>query len=502
MKTVAPIPSSRAAQATACPWLPALAAITPAARWSSSSVESLLTAPRTLNAPVRCRFSAFSVTRRPTRRESESEPYTGVTRAYPAMRSRAALMSVRVGLVVVANAKHLLEDLTNRGQRIEPACLHVVQEPPQLRIVLDGVLQVASCPRRGDLEHLLREVRASPALELALCLEPGAVLRDLLPERADALTAHRLGQDDRRLPPLVGPEGENLPYLGQHRLRERVIHLVDRDHVGDLHDPCLQRLDRVARARHQRQHDGVGDRQDADLALPGTDGLEEDDVLAGRIEHEQRLQRRFREPTGMAARAHRADEHVGIEEVVREADPVTEERPVRERARRVDRDDADLLLAIPGEADERRDERRLADARRPRHSDGVRMPGLGIEIGHDLVRERVAVLDQRDRARERTWVAVADARSQRLARPVTASGHDGRCYAACSRASAASAGIPRASTSAVNPPAPRSAAATTYVQRGPASSVSAPEATIAIPRSRLCALMISVNARPRSRSSV
>ena len=63
----------------------------------------------------------------------------------------------------VANAKHLLENLTNRRQRVEPACLHVVQEPPQLGIVLDRVLQVTSCPRRGDLEHLLCEVRADAA---------------------------------------------------------------------------------------------------------------------------------------------------------------------------------------------------------------------------------------------------------------------------------------------------------------------------------------------------
>ncbi len=34
--------------------------------------SSLLTAPRTLNEPVRCRFSAFRHTVRPTRRESES----------------------------------------------------------------------------------------------------------------------------------------------------------------------------------------------------------------------------------------------------------------------------------------------------------------------------------------------------------------------------------------------------------------------------------------------
>src|SRR6478672_3964375 len=112
------------------------------------------------------------------------------------MRSRAAWMSVSVGLVVVANAKHLLENLTNRRQRIEPACLHVVQEAPQLCIVLDGELQMSSCPRRGDLEHLLREVRTAPALELTLRLEPRPVLGDLLPERLDALAAHGLRQDD------------------------------------------------------------------------------------------------------------------------------------------------------------------------------------------------------------------------------------------------------------------------------------------------------------------
>ena len=74
MKIVAWAPSSRAAQATAWPWLPALAATTPAARSDSVMVASLFTAPRTLKEPVRCRFSAFSQVFRPIRRESVSEP--------------------------------------------------------------------------------------------------------------------------------------------------------------------------------------------------------------------------------------------------------------------------------------------------------------------------------------------------------------------------------------------------------------------------------------------
>ena len=73
MKTVAAIPASRAAHATAWPWLPALAATTPALRSSGVSEWIVLTAPRILNAPVRCRFSAFSWTVRPASRDSVSE---------------------------------------------------------------------------------------------------------------------------------------------------------------------------------------------------------------------------------------------------------------------------------------------------------------------------------------------------------------------------------------------------------------------------------------------
>src|SRR3954454_17475706 len=146
MNTVAGIPSSRAAQATAWPWFPALAAITPAARSASPSCAILLTAPRILNEPVRCRFSAFSHTRAPVRRESVSEPYTGVSRARSATRVRAASMSASVGAVAVANAEHLLQDLTHRRERVELPGLHVLEEPAELRILLHLLLEVPPCP--------------------------------------------------------------------------------------------------------------------------------------------------------------------------------------------------------------------------------------------------------------------------------------------------------------------------------------------------------------------
>jgi hypothetical protein len=73
MKMVASTPISRAAQATACPWLPALAATTPAARSASLSVAMRFTAPRILKAPVRWRFSALRSTSRPVRRVKVSD---------------------------------------------------------------------------------------------------------------------------------------------------------------------------------------------------------------------------------------------------------------------------------------------------------------------------------------------------------------------------------------------------------------------------------------------
>ena len=53
------IPSSRAAQATPWPMLPALAVTTPACSSSAGSCEIAFSAPRSLKEPIGCRFSSF-----------------------------------------------------------------------------------------------------------------------------------------------------------------------------------------------------------------------------------------------------------------------------------------------------------------------------------------------------------------------------------------------------------------------------------------------------------
>jgi hypothetical protein len=97
MKIVALIPSSRAASATPCAWLPAEAATTPWARSSSVSESSFVYAPRTLYAPVRCRFSHLRNTSWPSSSPSAFERSMGVTFAMAEMFARARSMSCNCG---------------------------------------------------------------------------------------------------------------------------------------------------------------------------------------------------------------------------------------------------------------------------------------------------------------------------------------------------------------------------------------------------------------------
>src|SRR5207302_1438157 len=220
----------------------------------------------------RCRFSALRRTGRPASRDSVSDGKTGVTRATPSSRSRARSISGSPGAasVAIVDPEDLLEYLAHRGQRVELTRLHLGEEPPQLGVVRDRTLEVAARAARRDREHLPREVRPAPRLELPALLEERAVLRDLLPQLAHVPAADRLG-----------------------------------------------------------------------------------------------------ETTEVAARPHRPDENLGVEEVVAQPDAVAEQSPVRERARRIDRDHADRDAALPHVPDQRRDEARLADSGRAGDADRV-----------------------------------------------------------------------------------------------------------------------------------
>ena len=152
-----------------------------------------------------------------------------------------------------------------------------------------------------------------------------------------SIVSQQLGDPLALRPPRCGPPGPSSRRCGpsdEHARTSRTIvsasgcsALLTHDHVGDLHHARLQRLDRVARAGHQRQHDRVGVVDDVDLALADADGLEQDVVLARGVHQQRRLQRRLGEAAERAAGRHRADEDARVEEVVGEPDPVAEHAP-------------------------------------------------------------------------------------------------------------------------------------------------------------------------------
>ena len=153
---------------------------------------------------------------------------------------------------------------------------------------------------------------------------------------------------------------QHRPQLGRRPLCARLVALVDDDQVGDLEQAGLDRLDLVAhlgRLEHDRR---VGSGRDLDLALAGPDRLDQDQVETGGVQHRRGRRGRRGQPSGVAARCHRADEHAVIAGVRLHPDPVAEQRAAGDRARRIDRDDRHGAAARPDLGDQRRDKRGLA----------------------------------------------------------------------------------------------------------------------------------------------
>ena len=162
--------------------------------------------------------------------------------------------------------------------------------------------------------------------------------------------------------------------------------------------------------------------------------------------------------------------------------------------------------------DQRGDEARLADAGRAGDADRVRGTGLRVEVGDDAVRERVAVLDERDRACERAPVAVADAGGERL--PESSRGGppprgSTQCAAATgvgSRRTSASDGASPPRLRASSLPANAATSAAPPARRpDPARAQSRSRAgppTVPMPTRTYVELITKVSARPRSTSKV
>src|SRR3954464_14252816 len=197
------------------------------------------------------------------------------------------IASAALGLLAASVIDVLLQQLAGGGGGGELAPDHPVQQLRRSRVLGDGLFEPAAHPRGGDAEHLAAQVAGAALGQRPLLLDEGAMLVDLGRQLLDALAARRLGAQNRHLPSLgILGEGKDAADLADHRVGHRVVGLVDDDHVGDLHHPRLQRLDRIAGSRHQRQDDRVAVVDDVDLRLADADGLDQDVVFAGGV-HDQ-----------------------------------------------------------------------------------------------------------------------------------------------------------------------------------------------------------------------
>src|SRR5437588_3036839 len=140
-------------------------------------------------------------------------------RAQPAPTSRTTRATTITSTVTpsrrrsVRHLENLLHYLANGAQGIQLAPLHLVQQPSQLRIVLDRPLEVRLRAPGRDREHLTCQILSTPLVEQAFRIEMRAVSLDLLPQLIDVLPAERLGQHDRRAPRALAVEREDRPDL-------------------------------------------------------------------------------------------------------------------------------------------------------------------------------------------------------------------------------------------------------------------------------------------------
>ena len=213
----------------------------------------------------------------------------------------------------------------------------------------------------------------------------------------------------------------------QHRVDRRrhpigafPIGLVDHEDIGDLHDAGLQGLHLIAGAGHERHNRHIRGAHDVHFVLPDSDGLNDDDVVPGRVEDDGGFGGRPREASQMASRRHAADKHALVFGVRLHAHAVAQNRSAAVRARRIDAQHADGTPALANLCREPVHERALAGARRSGDADEIRASGVLEDAADEARAFGRFVFDQGNGARDRARIARQQAVGKRR------KGHDQR----------------------------------------------------------------------------
>ena len=248
------------------------------------------------------------------------------------------------------------------GEQVEqPLRRHGRRQPPGHDLVLQRRTSgrhpgVSAETSTRDLRAPVRAPRPAPVRRAAAAQAPLARVSARTPPPPPTTPARPAPGQGRageraRLPALGGR-----PQVRQHggetraarqfgRGLVRPVGLVDGDRVGQFDDPALESLQLVPGTGQQHQQEEVDHRADLRLALPHADGLDDDDVVAGGLEQDDRLARLARHAAQRAAGWRRADEGAGSDGQLLHARLVAEDAAAGQARRRVDRGDGHAVTA-------------------------------------------------------------------------------------------------------------------------------------------------------------
>ena len=125
-----------------------------------------------------------------------------------------------------------------------------------------------------------------------------------------------------------------------------MVHFIDDENVGDLHDPGFDGLHIVAHSRDENHDSDIGQANDIDFVLADADSFDQDEVAAGGIEHRGDVGGGPGQSAQRAARGHAANVNAGIGKMVLHANAVAENCAAGVGAGRIDGDDADGVLLL------------------------------------------------------------------------------------------------------------------------------------------------------------
>src|SRR5947209_6374720 len=123
--------------------------------------------------------------------------------------------------------------------RVKPPRDDLVEQALELGILAELLFQAPAQPRSGQRQDLVAQVAPAPLLQVPLTGDVVAMLVELAHQLVDPLAARRLSLDDRHPPPPLRGKREHAADLAHHGVGERVVGLVDDEHVRDLHHAGL-----------------------------------------------------------------------------------------------------------------------------------------------------------------------------------------------------------------------------------------------------------------------